>query len=84
MRVLQQVADSLTVHGVEGVGLFFVGGFRPADDLQHGALRLRGLRGQRIVIRVLLSVRLRAARTDSIISRRRYPGLQLHTRVSMV
>lgn len=33
----------LTVYSMEGVGVFFVGGLWSADDLQHGALRLRGL-----------------------------------------
>lgn len=33
----------LTVNSVEGVGIFFVGSLWSTDDLQHGALRLRGL-----------------------------------------
>lgn len=51
----------LTVHSVEGICFFFVGGLWSADDLQHGALRLRGLGRQGIVVWILLSVRLRTA-----------------------
>lgn len=46
----------LTVDSMEGVRLFFVGGLRSADDLQHGALRLRCLGRQGIVVRILFSV----------------------------
>lgn len=62
------------MHGVEGVGLLFVRSFWPADDLQHGALGLRRLRGQRIVVWVLLSVRLRT--TDRQHHQRATPSTQ--------
>lgn len=60
--------DFLTVYSVEGVGLFFVGSLWSADDLQHRALRLGGLWGQRIIIRILLSVCLWTAQTDNTIN----------------
>lgn len=46
----------LTVYSMEGVGIFFVGSLWSADDLQHGALRLGGLRRQGVVVWILLSV----------------------------
>lgn len=47
---------SLTVHRVEGVGLLFGCCLWSTDDLQHWALWLRGLRGQRVVVRIPLLI----------------------------
>lgn len=60
---------------MKGVGLFFVGSLWSADDLQHGALWLRGLRWQRIIVRVLLSVRLWATDITQSTGGPRYLGL---------
>lgn len=69
----------LTVHSMEGVGLFFVGGLWSADDLQHGALWLGGLRWQRIIVWVLLSVCLWTANIHH--NQLELPGAQMYKSV---
>lgn len=53
---------SLTVHCVEGVGFLFGCCFWSTDDLQHWALWLRSLRGQRVVVRIPFFICLRTGK----------------------